>query len=83
MSALEEGTVNVYVLYTAAYGHVTMAQCTSSTDSLDPLLMVTGKVTSSSVSHFILLVMLVRFLIWSLARSAWRASVLCKGVGQI
>lgn len=70
MSALEEGTVNVYVLYTAAYGHVTMAQCTSSTDSLDPLLMVTGKDTSSSVSRCILFVMLVIFLIWTLARSA-------------
>lgn len=38
MSALEEETVNVYVLYTVAHGHMTMAKYTSSTDSLDPLL---------------------------------------------
>lgn len=42
-----------------------------------------GKVTSSSVSHFIPFVILVIFLIWTLARNALRASVLCKDLKAI
>lgn len=68
----------------AAYGHVTMGKVYKLNRwSLSPMDGECRKVTSSLVSHFVLFIIPVIFLICTLARNVWRASVLCKHVGQI